>query len=351
MMRFLRYLAPAGVLLLWYMAAPALAGAGSKACGTAVYEELRTPASAGTAPVSIDCDLSLATSDVISMPIVFSGSAASGSRLDCHGATLDGTIPAALAVLIESVRRPDGSWDRPMDITIRDCIVKGEINIRGLGRNGEAKLVRQSSLTPGHTARAQAAAPSRIRLENITFVAQRNIPLYAGPGVTELTVENSTFTGTSRSVGLYLDAESARNRIAGNRFDLRTLWREILAVDGSAANRIENNRFENPISGGIFLYRNCGEGGTIRHQAPQQNVIANNVFRYRNVAGARPAIWLGSRQGNRFYCLRRPRAPFGSGLSADDNAQYNTVTGNRLVGGGPNLILDQDENNIVSGNR
>ncbi|TDK35390.1 right-handed parallel beta-helix repeat-containing protein [Rhizobium deserti] len=351
MMRILRYLVPAGILLLWCLAAPALAKAGPKACGREVYEELRAPASAGTAPVSIACDLTLAATDVISMPIVYSGSAASGSRLDCHGATLDGTVPAALAVLIESVRRHDGSWDRPVDITIRNCIIKGEINIRGLGRNGEAELVRQSSLTAGHTARAQAAAPSRIRLENITFVAQRNIPLYAGPGVTELTVEKSTFTGTSRSVGLYLDAESARNRILANLFDLRTLWREQLAVDGSAENRIEDNRFENPVSGGIFLYRNCGEGGTIRHQAPQHNIIANNIFHYRDVAGARPAIWLGSRQGNRFYCFSRPRAAFGSGLSADDEAQYNTVTGNGLLGGEPNLILDQDENNIVSGNR
>jgi hypothetical protein len=351
MMRISHYLVPTGVFLLWCLAAPPFVSAAPRACAANVYQDLRAPALTTTAPVPITCDLTLAATDVITMPILFSGSASSGSRLDCHGATLDGTVPAALAVLIQSVRRPDGSWDRPVDITIRNCIIKGEINIRGLGRNGEAELVRQSSLAPGHTQRAQAAAPSRIRLENITFVAQGNIPLYAGPGVTELTVENSRFTGTSRSVGLYLDAESARNRISGNLFDLRTLWRELLAVDGSAENRIENNRFENPISGGIFLYRNCGEGGTIRHQAPQHNVIANNIFHYRDVAGARPAIWLGSRQGNRFYCFLRPRAAFGSGLSADDEARYNTVTGNRLVGGGPNLILDQDENNLVSGNQ
>ncbi|WP_226951303.1 right-handed parallel beta-helix repeat-containing protein [Rhizobium terrae] len=311
---------------------------------------MRSPAAVDAAPVEVTCDPAFEKGEVISMPIAFSGSAASGRILDCNGATLDGTVPSALTVLIQSIRRSDGSWDVPHDITIRNCTLKGELHIRGLGQNGEAEPVRQSSLTPGHTQRAQAAASSRVTLENITFVANGGIPLYAAPGVTDLTVTNSRFTGTTRSVAVYLDAESARNRIIGNVFDIRTSSREVLAVDGSAENRIENNRFENAIGGGIFLYRNCGEGGTIRHQAPQRNVIAGNIFHYRNVAGARPAIWLGSRQGNRLYCLYRPRASFGSGFSASDFARYNVVTGNRLPGGNPALILDQDENNTVLDN-
>ena len=336
-------------MLLFTPMAPA--DAATKACGADVHRRLQAKVTKNTKAVAIDCDLTLKKGDVIAVPLSFTGSAGSGRVLDCNGATLDGTVPSAMTVLIRSKRQPDGSWEAPRDITIRNCTIKGGLHIRGLGRNGEAENVRQSSLTPGHTERAQAAAPRDIRIENVTFVAQGGIPLYAAPGVTGLVVENSTFTGKSGSVGIYLDAESARNQIRGNVFDIRTTVREVLAVDGSADNRIEGNRFENPIGGGIFLYRNCGEGGTIRHQAPQRNVIKDNTFRYSTTVGARPAIWLGSRQGNRFYCLYRTRGAFGSGLSPRDFAQNNVVTGNRLNGASLSLILDQDENNTVTDNR
>ncbi len=338
-------------LWLTLLALPVPSQAQPKACGQDVYRLLHAPVTPTTAPQAIDCDLTLKTGDIIAVPLSFSGSAGSGRTLDCNGATLDGTIPSALTILIQSDLRHGGGWEAPRDITIRNCTIKGELHIRGLGQNGEAEYVRQSSLSPGHTQRAQVAAPRDIRIENSTFVARGGIPLYAAPGVTGLVVENSTFTGKTASVGIYLDAESARNRIIGNVFDIRTSSREVVAVDGSADNRIENNRFENPIGGGIFLYRNCGEGGTIRHQAPQRNAIAGNSFHYGNSVGARPAIWLGSRQGNRFYCLYRPRAGFGSGLSANDFAQNNIVTGNRIIGADLSLILDQDENNTVTNNR
>ncbi|SMF40029.1 Right handed beta helix region [Xaviernesmea oryzae] len=328
---------------------PARAEAG--ACSADIYSALRKPAPEKAKPVEIACDLTLAKTDAITRPIAFSGSAASGATLDCNGGTLDGRTAKARTVWIRSVHRADGSWDAPRDIQIRNCVIEGDVRIEGLGSNGQAEEVRLSSLEAGHTAQAQAAAPSGITLDDITFVANGGIPLYTAPGVTEMTVENSRFTGSTNGTAIYLDAESARNRIIGNMFDIRTARREMIAVDGSADNRIEGNIFENPIKGGIFVYRNCGEGGTIRHQKPERNVITGNTFRYTNFWAARPAVWLGSRQATSTYCFSRPDRPFGSSLSPYDYAQYNIVTGNRLPGGRPGLIVDHDEHNTVSDNR
>ncbi|MGK6316057.1 NosD domain-containing protein [Neorhizobium sp. DT-125] len=346
----------AGALVAGLSAAAAIAvshpvRAEARACSADIYSALRKPAPEKTKPVEIACDLSLAKTDAVTRPIAFSGSAASGVTLDCNGGTLDGTVAKGRTILIRSLRRADGSWDAPRGIRIRNCTIRGDVRIEGLGSNGQAEGVRLSSLEAGHTGRAQAAAPSGITLQNITFVADGGIPLYAAPGVTEMTVGNSRFTGSTNGTAIYLDAESARNRIIGNMFDIRTARREMIAIDGSADNRIEGNLFENPIKGGIFVYRNCGEGGTIRHQKPEHNVITGNTFRYANFWAARPAVWLGSRQAASSYCFSRPDRPFGSSLSPYDYAQYNTVTGNRLPGGRPSLIVDHDEHNTVSDNR
>jgi hypothetical protein len=325
------------------------ATAKAAACPATTIAQLQGSDAPPRRPVEIACDLLLDPGQTVTVPIVLSGSAASGTTIDCRGATLAGRSGGP-TLLIRSRERADGTWDVPVGIRIRNCTIRGNIDIRGMGRNGEAEKVRQSSLSEGHTARAQAAAPRDITLSNLTFIAEGAIPLYAAPGVTGMTVENSSFTGRANATAIYLDAESARNRILGNVFDIRTLWREVIAVDGSADNRIEYNRFENPLTGGIFLYRNCGEGGTIRHQAPQDNVIAGNIFHYKGAWAARPAIWLGSRQGWRFYCPAPSPLPLGSSLSAYDFAQHNRVTGNRLPGGTPRFIRNDDEDNLVEDN-
>ncbi|WP_454853573.1 right-handed parallel beta-helix repeat-containing protein [Rhizobium binxianense] len=331
---------------------PALSGtAEAKACPAAVRRQILSPPPAD-GPFELACDLSLEAGDTVRVPLALSGLAASGITLDCKGAALAGAAAGMPALAIRSVRRDDGSWDAPRDIAISNCVIRGALRIIGLGRNGEAEWVQRSSLQPGHTERAQAAAPSRIRLDRLRFIADGDIPLYLGPGTTKVELVNSRLEGRTNSVAVYLDAESAENEISGNDFSIVTKSREMIALDGSARNTITGNIFENPVNGGVFLYRNCGEGGTIRHQAPQGNVIAGNVFRYgASAADAKPAVWLGSRQGGRSYCFVDAAHPFGSSLNPRDNAQFNTVTGNSLPGGNPSLILDDDADNRVSGNR
>jgi len=325
----------------------------AKACSASVQAALAKPGSDKSKPVEIACSLTLSPTQIITMPIAFSGSAASGAVLDCNGATLDGSVADARTVIVRSILKPDGSWDVPANIQIRNCTIKGDVRIQGLGANGQGDQVRISSLKPGHTQRAQADAPVNVTLDNITFVANGGIPLYAAPGVTGMTVRNSRFTGSTTGTAIYLDAESARNSISANTFDIRTTVRELIAVDGSAENRIEGNTFVNPVKGGIFLYRNCGEGGTVRQQKPERNVITGNTFKYADATNARPAVWLGSRRGLSLfnsYCMTSSSTFLGS-LDHRDGAQNNTVTGNKLPGGSPQLIVDDDKPNTVSDNQ
>lgn len=321
-------------------------------CSASVYEAVKAPAAKQDASVELDCNLTLSPGDIITKRLIFSSAAASGATLDCKGATLDGSRGSVNfsrpTILIRSTETK-GSWSAPSDITVRNCVIKGALRLQGLGTNGQAKAVQSSSLTAGHTAFAQASAPTRISLSALRFIADTRVPLYVGPGVTKVRVEKSTLTGQSDGPALYLDAESAENTISGNRFAVSSR-REQIAIDGSAKNMIRANVFDNPINGGIFVYRNCGEGGTIRHQKPQKNTISGNTFKYRTAFMAKPAVWLNSRSGAQRYCFRDPAHPFGSSLSSQDFAQFNTVTGNRLIGGGASLIRNTDPSNRVEDN-
>lgn len=322
-------------------------------CSASVYAAVKAPAAKQDATVELRCNLTLSPGDIITKRLIFSGANASGMTLDCKGATLDGSRGSVNfsrpSILIRSTKGKNGDWSAPSDVTVRNCVIKGALRLQGLGTNGQAKAVQSSSLTAGHTAFAQASAPTRISLSALTFIAATRVPLYIGPGVTKVRVENSTFTGQSDGPALYLDAESAENTISGNRFAVNSR-REQLAIDGSARNMIRGNGFDNPVNGGIFVYRNCGEGGTIRHQKPQNNTISGNTFKYQMAFMAKPAVWLNSRNGAQRYCFRDPAHPFGSSISSLDFAQFNTVTGNRLIGGSTSLIRNTDPSNRVEDN-
>lgn len=252
------------------------------------------------------------------------GSAASGTVLDGGGGWFNGGRPTE--IVIRSAKTEHG-WDRPTDIVIRNGRLRGGIRIMGMGRNGQGRHVRLSSYREGHTARARAAAPARVLISNVRIEARGRIPVYLAPGATNVTIENCAFRGWSRSVAMYLDAESGRNIIRNNSFAIR-VSREVIAVDGSAENRIENNRFERLSLGGIYLYRNCGEGGTVRHQAPQETLIAGNRFATASLGWRAYGIWLGSRNGRRLYGEADTGYPFGSSLDNRDFANNNVVTNN-----------------------
>jgi parallel beta-helix repeat protein len=271
------------------------------------------------------------------------GSGENGRIIDLQGGWLN---EGNLTEMLICSKNMEKGWDVPERITIRNGSIRGSIRIYGLGVNGEAAKVRESSRREGHTARAQAAAPRAILLEDLKIEADHRIPLYLSPGVTGVTVKNCTFTGWSASTTAYLDAESGGNRIEGCTFDVRS-GREVMAVDGSAANTIVGNRFLQARYGGIYLYRNCGEGGTVRHQAPQGNVIENNFFNMKDLRSGSYGIWLGSRQGRRSYCEDDAGYPFGSSIDNHDFADHNTVRGNVFQPASDKAVRDDGADNRV----
>lgn len=321
------------------------------ACDADVQSKLKA---SGANAVTLNCSLRLSSEDVVTHPLIFEGSAASGSVLDCGGGTIDVSAGKSrkekTAITVRSKKTASGAWEAPSGITIRNCRIKGFVRLYGLGENANGETMMISSRNRDHTAFAQASAPRNVRLENVTFDAPDGIPFYVGPGVTNAALVNSKVNGRSTAVAVYLDAESANNTISNNVFGIITEKRELIAIDGSAGNRITNNTFQQTDNGGVFVYRNCGEGGVIRHQKPQHNQIVGNTFRYRSSFLVRPAVWLNSRNGSSSYCFTDPAYPFGSSASNLDFAQHNVVRDNRLDGNSTSLIRNDDPSNDVSGN-
>jgi hypothetical protein len=240
------------------------------------------------------------------------------------------------------------------DVSIKNCKLKGSIRIYGLGLNGEATKVKESSHKEGHTKRAQEAAPSKVLISNMTIEGVQRVPVYIAPGVTKVTIENCKFIGNTNSTVIYLDAESAYNVIQNNSFNVNGNFtfrqfriREVIAVDGSSHNKILNNRFEKSVGGGVYLYRNCGEGGTVRHQSPQYNLIENNEFNLSGLHWGNNGIWLGSRNGNRIYCNLDDGYPFGSSIDNRDFADNNIVRNNKFLNS-ENTIRDDGKSNIIN---
>jgi hypothetical protein len=324
----MRLLAAAALVL----AAPHIALAAAPACDARTRAALLERALGVDDVVPLTCSLQLGPTDVVTKRLLLEGSASRGVQIDCGGGRIgrpeaEPPFPK-FTIEIRSRERGPGSaeWDRPTDIAIRNCTIAGPIRIWGMAINGQGERLKLSSRAPGHTERAQAAAPTRISIEGVTLEASGATPLYLGPGVTGVSLTASRVVGRSGSIAVYLDAESAGNTIAGNSFDIGT-GREVIAVDGSARNRITDNRFRIGWRGGIFLYRNCGEGGTIRHQTPSFNTITGNRFDYGFPLHS-PAISVGSREGWRLYCGEDAGYPFGSSADDGDHATDNVVENN-----------------------
>lgn len=343
-----------GLLSLFTMLLPLPAWAErAPACRTEQFETFSKNNRPGK-QISVDCSLTLPKNFEIFANIVFEGSKANGAVLDCNGGTIDVSGATSrigrTAIIVRSVQREDGTWDAPEDVSIRNCVIKGFLRVYGLDENANGPNMKASSRNPDHTKFAQAAAPKRTTFENLTIVAPHGISLYVGPGAMWTKLLSSRIEGDSGATAIYLDAESGRSLIKDNVFRIRTESRELIAIDGSTRNRIIGNTFQDPANGGIFVYRNCGEGGVIRHQTPNFNIISDNSFVYRNGAGKKPAIWLNSRNGNQRYCFIDRRYDFGSSKSPLDFAKKNVVSMNRIVGGDLDLIRNNDATNQVYGN-
>jgi hypothetical protein len=291
--------------------------------------------------------------------VVLNWQNASNSVLNGKGAWFNGGRLTQLIIQSEFVK---GQWQRPQNFVFKNWKINGSIRVLGVGSSA-SKAVRQSSLSLGHTRRMRATAPTGITFSNLKIKADEKIPLIVGPGSTRITLSDSRITGTSQSVAIYLDAESANHSIVNNIFELKA-DRELIAVDGSKGNLIAGNEFKRIPWGGVYVYRNCGERGVIRHQEPTMNNINNNTFNLDSLKSFweknpkngrqfeyRYGIWLGSREGSRApnYCGADKGYPFGSSINNGDFANDNIVMGNRRIGSGTGYLLELDESLGIGG--
>jgi len=311
--------------------------------------------------VNVTCDLTLRATDVIKKVIRFSGASASNLTLNCNGAQIgpsrgSGDFPInynIVMVQVMSEQRGDGGWSRPSGVTIRDCDVRGTVTIRGPTLDDKQANYKELM---------RSAAPSNILLERmrITVAPEQPAPggytterigLYVFPGATHVTLKDSTIAGSTR-LNVYLDAETANNTFRNVQFRATTANREQIAIDGSSNNLFVNNYFGALSNGGVYLYRNCGEAGKIRHATPSHNRFINNVFYYDNYDGSNPAIWIGSRNGKKYnhYCHLENGYPWGSSASNLDHATNNVVMQNRVVKRGMSVFeigSSTDANNLI----
>ena len=308
----------------------------ARPCSGEETAALLRPASPEDTPVRLTCRARLGAGDRVTRRVLIEGAEGSGAGLICDGAVIgrpgQDTTTRTPTIAIWSRRESDG-WSRPRNILIRGCHVHGAIRIWGVGAGQRMGALRASSHREGHTRRLQAAAPVNVRLEDITLSGTGSIPLYVGPGVTGLTLTGSRLDGRSVSTAIYLDAESGMNSLTDNTVAVRT-GREVIAVDGSAGNVITGNHIDLSVGGlanrgGVFLYRNCGEDGIVRHQTPSDNRITGNTFRASWLGLARGVV-VGSRDGNRRYCGADAGYPFGSSVDDRDGATGNVVQDNRV---------------------
>jgi parallel beta-helix repeat protein len=266
----------------------------------------------------------------------------SGTVLDLDGKTLRDSV---------TIQGP------VRDVVIRNGTIKGEIRLRPDRIDGQT--------TPGHTERIQAAAPTSITVRNIKFDTDGSThQAYFGPGATGCRLINCEFKGQSAGPSVYFSPEGGDHLVRGCTFSARTGGRrEVLSIDGSAGNLIARNTFQQVRWGGIYVYRNCGENGRVRHQKPKRNTISDNSFNLRRMRPVRLSdgsghqasllfvpygIILGSRQGDSTYCDLDSEHQIGSGLSDLDYANFNVVEGNTFSGDWLGRhIWDNDENNVV----
>lgn len=294
-------------------------------------EQIAALTASSSSPYTLTCSAKLTNGQSILRPIVLEGPQASHLRLDCNGGSIgqpNSPVHASSpTVMIRSEKSENGKWRAVNNVTLRNCHIFGAVRVWGMGADGSYDDLRLSSRQAGHTTRVQEAAPHNVRLEQVRITAHGTIPLYVGPGVTRLILEDSTLDGRTSATAIYLDAESADNTIRNNRILTRT-GREMIAVDGSARNTISGNRFDLHGKPGIYLYRNCGERGVIRHQTPSNNIIENNNF--TGASWLRPRLVVeNARNGRRSYCSADRGYPFGSSVDDRDNAAGNTVRNNR----------------------
>lgn len=211
----------------------------------------------------------------------------SQTTLDCRGAVIAPTNNNGIVVTGDVT-----------DVRIQDCWLEGA-----------SLRVVPPKRKPDETDDAlRARSPRNVVLSHVSVKSAQSSGIFVGPVVENVTVESSV-VDDSTSVGIYLEYGTRhltmrgnllrKNGISGKGGVTRTEWtrREGIAVDASAENVIEDNRFEDNGFGGVFLYKNCWEHhSTASNSLPRTQHARGNVIRRNTFVGMPFGVWIASRQ-------------------------------------------------------
>ncbi len=286
----------------------------------------------------------------------------SGVTLDCQGANLvrDPAYGGA------GIRISAATTTALSGITVRNCNVSGFNGNLNVTRNGFKDLVAGTEY---------ANSFSNIRIENSKFVDSVNSSVFINAFVTGVTFTHSLVENAG-SVGLYLEAGSKDNVIEHSIFrhngykdvtsgpvaaqiGTTTVYyistgREGIAVDGSRDNLIERNLIEQNSSGGIMLYKNCGEnaseaGHWVRLYGSTGNRIRHNVVRNQP-----NGVWIASRAAENQYFMDCSDTPIvdapGSLTKVFLDPVVDTVVELNRLDGNVNGVRVEGDSATVKGN-
>lgn len=287
----------------------------------------------------------------------------SHTTLDCRGAQIAfaGDRDGRQGILVET---PAGV---PLDdVTVRNC------NVSGFAPNNlRVRRTGFKDLAPG----AEYDTPtSNIRIEHSKFSGSDGSGIFLDGYVTGVTLHDVEVVD-SGSVGVYFEAGSKDNvledsrihrngfkdikpegvPIDGTNLRYQSTGREGVAVDGARNTVIRNNWIAGNSSGGIFLYKNCGEYATsdpadhwVRRYGATGNLIEDNF-----ISSEKSGVWVASRAAENQWPMDCSDSPYvtsslrqvfldpASGNTVRDNAFYLVQYGVRV----------EDDATTVTGNR
>lgn len=283
----------------------------------------------------------------------------SGVTLDCRGAHVSAppVDPWPWGVLVHA----DASV--PLhDITVRNCTVSGFATDVMVRRDGAEEL---------DEAHQYDTPFDRIRIEDNRILDATRDGIYLEWGVTGTAIRRNEVAG-SAAVGLYFNPGATRNVVEGNRFhgngfgDVRpdglpfdlggvtfrylSTGREAIAIDGAYGNLIRDNDIRGNSSGGIFLYRNCGEYSTVNRRwwGSDRNLIVGN-----RIEDEAYGVWVASRQAENQWFMECADPAYVEGPYRRvhlDHAEGNAIRANTFVEVGTGVRVE-DDGNRIEGNR
>lgn len=212
---------------------------------------------------------------------------------------------------------------------VRSCVIHGSLRVQG-NYSSTNYIDSEWSRSGQYVEEIRAQAPMWIEIRDVTVVGHGMLPIYVATGVTGVLFKNVQVVGESNAAAIYLESESGYNRFIDVVVDVDVPdGYPAVAIDGS-----DHNRFIGLIvkDGGVYFYRNCGEGGVTRVTTPSSNFIGGSWI----IDDVVP-IWFGSRLGDRSYCHLDNGGTIGSSLSDLSFARFNLVVDTMIE---PKVVLE-----------